>query len=81
MPRACRLPFPRPRESAPLAPFVPSPPASSPVRFATMPLGLINIGRQLFKRGRKGLYAGRMTRFGNKVSEDGENKCAGWMWA
>eukprot|EP00897_Mesotaenium_endlicherianum_P007674 jgi/Mesen1/6935/ME000036S06272 len=39
-----------------------------------MPLGLELVGRAFMRRVRRGLYAGKEIRFGNKVSEDGGNK-------
>eukprot|EP00232_Nephroselmis_pyriformis_P025415 CAMPEP_0182864324 /NCGR_PEP_ID=MMETSP0034_2-20130328/7112_1 /TAXON_ID=156128 /ORGANISM="Nephroselmis pyriformis, Strain CCMP717" /LENGTH=148 /DNA_ID=CAMNT_0024996579 /DNA_START=144 /DNA_END=587 /DNA_ORIENTATION=+ len=39
-----------------------------------MPLGIENFVRQWCKRSRRGLYGGKMTRFGNNVSEKGGNK-------
>lgn len=39
-----------------------------------MPLGLETVGRAFMHRVRRGLYAGKEVKFGNKVSEDGGNK-------
>eukprot|EP00850_Spirogloea_muscicola_P010874 SM000065S20223 [mRNA] locus=s65:438632:439489:+ [translate_table: standard] len=39
-----------------------------------MPLGVAAVARAAMHRARRGLYAGRVIRFGNKVSEDGGNK-------
>ena len=39
-----------------------------------MPLGLEGLGRAMMRRARRGLYAGKEVKFGNKVSEDGGNK-------
>ncbi|KAK9813979.1 hypothetical protein WJX73_007728 [Symbiochloris irregularis] len=39
-----------------------------------MPLGSEALSHVLFKRGRRGLYHGKRIRFGNNISEDGENK-------
>ena len=40
-----------------------------------MPLGVETVTRALIKRAQRGLYAGRQKLFGNKISEDGGNKC------
>ena len=40
-----------------------------------MPLGVEAVTRALIKRAQRGLYAGRQKLFGNKISEDGGNKC------
>eukprot|EP00475_Leptophrys_vorax_P007696 TRINITY_DN14881_c1_g1_i2.p2 TRINITY_DN14881_c1_g1~~TRINITY_DN14881_c1_g1_i2.p2 ORF type:complete len:135 (+),score=12.06 TRINITY_DN14881_c1_g1_i2:570-974(+) len=39
-----------------------------------MPLGLELIGRAVMRRARRGLYAGKEIKFGNKISEDGGNR-------
>lgn len=39
-----------------------------------MPLGVEHAVRGIAKRARRGLFAGKQVRFGNKISEDGENK-------
>ncbi|CAI5531397.1 unnamed protein product [Closterium sp. Naga37s-1] len=39
-----------------------------------MPLGLELVGRAVMRRARRGLFAGKEVKFGNKVSEDGGNK-------
>eukprot|EP00244_Chara_vulgaris_P003820 TRINITY_DN1720_c0_g1_i2.p1 TRINITY_DN1720_c0_g1~~TRINITY_DN1720_c0_g1_i2.p1 ORF type:complete len:120 (+),score=14.23 TRINITY_DN1720_c0_g1_i2:215-574(+) len=39
-----------------------------------MPLGIECITRAMMLRARRGLYAGKVIRFGNKVSEEGGNK-------
>ncbi|GMH42357.1 hypothetical protein BSKO_10276 [Bryopsis sp. KO-2023] len=39
-----------------------------------MPLGIEHVARGIAKRARRGLFAGKNVMFGNKVSEDGENK-------
>lgn len=41
-----------------------------------MPLGLGQVTRAVFKRARRGLYAGKKILTGNNISEDGGNKCA-----
>ena len=33
-------------------------------------------GKNLLRRAKRGLYAGRMILFGNQISEDGGNRCA-----
>ena len=33
-------------------------------------------GKNLLRRAKRGLYAGRMILFGNKISEDGGNRCS-----
>jgi len=40
-----------------------------------MPLGVEQVVRGLVSRARRGLYGGRTILSGNKVSEDGKNKC------
>ena len=40
-----------------------------------MPLGVEAATRALIKRAQRGLYAGRQKLFGNKISEDGGNRC------
>lgn len=42
-----------------------------------MPLGLETVTRAVFKRARRGLYAGKKILTGNNISEDGGNRCAG----
>lgn len=42
-----------------------------------MPLGVVSITRGVLNRARRGLYAGRLVRSGNNVSEDGHNKYVG----
>ncbi|PRW45122.1 54S ribosomal mitochondrial [Chlorella sorokiniana] len=39
-----------------------------------LPLGLGSLTRAVCNRARRGLYAGRLVRFGNQISEDGGNK-------
>ena len=39
-----------------------------------LPLGLGSLTRAVCNRARRGLYAGRIVRFGNQISEDGGNK-------
>ena len=41
---------------------------------AAMPLGMEQWGRAIMGRAKRGLYAGRHIKFGNKVSEDGGNR-------
>ena len=38
-------------------------------------MSAVAVGRNLLKRARRGLYAGRMVLSGNKISEDGGNRC------
>ena len=40
-----------------------------------MPLGVGSIGRIVANRTKRGLYAGRRVLYGNRVSEDGGNRC------
>ena len=40
-----------------------------------MPLGVEQLVRGVVSRARRGLYGGRTILSGNKVSEDGKNKC------
>ena len=40
-----------------------------------MPLGVRAVTRAFINRAQRGLYAGRQKLFGNKISEDGGNKC------
>ena len=40
-----------------------------------MPLGIEAVARAFAKRSRRGLFAGKQVLFGNKVSEDGGNRC------
>ncbi len=40
-----------------------------------MPLGVEQVVRGVVSRARRGLYGGRTILSGNKVSEDGKNKC------
>lgn len=52
----------------------PQAPNAAAAAAAMLPLGLGSFTRAVCNRARRGLYAGRIVRFGNQISEDGGNK-------